>query len=85
MKWTSIWLREQATARAAEGLSALAYKGVDVVSSVVIMNRVEFAAETTWSFEVRDLETEAIPNGYDLILCRDALQHLPIVSALKSM
>ena len=52
--------------------------GVDVVSSVIDKNKVKFNDLEWMKFSSQDLSswTENLPNGYDLILSRDALQHL---------
>ncbi|KNC80654.1 hypothetical protein SARC_06994 [Sphaeroforma arctica JP610] len=83
VRWTSKFLKEQQTKRLSEGKPELQYLGLDVVGSVIKMNTEEFWDEAAWTFELKDLETEAIPQGYDLILCRDALQHLPLKTALR--
>ena len=51
---------------------------MDVVSSVIDKNKVKFNDLEWMKFSSQDLSswTENLPNGYDLILSRDALQHL---------
>jgi len=50
------------------------YCGVDVVESVVAENESRMGSD--WcKFVAVDLAVDSPPNGYDLILCRDALQH----------
>eukprot|EP01134_Creolimax_fragrantissima_P002032 CFRG2032T1 len=83
VRWTSKLLRELAPKRKKQGLPELEYMGLDVVSSVIKRNKQEFKHEKMWTFKQMDLETEAIPQGYDIILCRDALQHLPLKSVLR--
>ena len=52
------------------------YYGFDVVSSVIERNIARHQNETTWHFELHDLTKDALPRSKDLILSRDALQHL---------
>lgn len=47
-----------------------------------------FREKPNWQFDAKDMTVEALPAGYDLIHCRDALQHLSctlIVDALHNM
>lgn len=52
--------------------------GVDVVSSVVEKNKNAFLDSPWIKFSVQDLAswTQDLPEGYDMIFSRDALQHL---------
>lgn len=55
------------------------YAGVDVVESVIAANNAEFASNSTFiRFDRMDISSlgARLPHGYDLILSRDALQHL---------
>jgi hypothetical protein len=63
---------------------AFSYTGVDVVKSVVDANRERFKDEFPQaSFFAADLSTAELPVGsFDLSLCRDALQHLPLEDAI---
>ena len=60
------------------------YTGVDVVESVVAGNRKLFADEfPEASFYSADLSQAALPvSEFDMALCRDALQHLPLEVAV---
>jgi len=60
------------------------YVGVDVVASVVAANRAKFAADALSAFAVADLAAPdaALPRGADLVLCRDAIQHLPLAAGV---
>ena len=51
------------------------YHGVDVVAHVVEQNRQRLLYDYC-GFSTVDLAVQAPPSGFDLILCRDALQHL---------
>lgn len=64
------------------------YLGLDIARSVIEANQEAFRNRTNWKFDVKDMTAEPLPRGYDLIHCRDALQHLEcslIVAALKNM
>lgn len=77
------------------------YSGVDVVSSVVEASRAVYAGDPLTSFQVADLSVAGVGAGlraaaagasggagFDLALCRDALQHLPLslaVSVLENL
>lgn len=52
------------------------YHGVDVVDLLIEKARAEYANETDWQFSVREIATDKLPDNYELILSRDALQHL---------
>ena len=54
------------------------YYGFDVVSAVIERNIARHQNESTWHFAVHDLMKDALPRGKDLILSRDALQHLSL-------
>lgn len=70
LEWTEPFLREM---RAAD--STFTYHGVDVVEDVVETNK-RRVPEHYCKFSKMDLSTQTPPSGYDLILCRDAFQHL---------
>jgi hypothetical protein len=73
-------------ARVREFAPCFVYSGLDVVESVVAANagKPEFAGDARVSFAVADLSAAgaALPHGFDMILCRDALQHLPLLDAI---
>jgi hypothetical protein len=60
------------------------YAGVDVVASVVAENVAKVAGDARARFAVADLSAPdaELPRGADLLLCRDALQHLPFANAI---
>ncbi len=63
------------------------YLGLDIARPVIEANKVTFRNKTNWKFDVKDMTRERLPKGYDLIHCRDALQHLScpmIVNALHN-
>ena len=63
------------------------YCGVDVVPTVIESNAQRFKKLKHYRFEVVDVAAQEMPEGYDLIWSRDALQHLSydlIVPALDN-
>jgi len=52
------------------------YHGVDVVESLITNAKQKYSNESDWEFSVCDFSAEDLPNGYELIFSRDALQHL---------
>jgi len=60
------------------------YTGIDVVESVIENNKKKFADEFPLAtFYSADLSHTALPKGeFDMVLCRDALQHLPLLTAI---
>jgi len=71
--WTRLLL-----AKIFEKIPCFKYYGVDVVRSVISKLTEEFSPVPNMVFNVTDLSSPGVelPPG-DLILCRDALQHLP--------
>lgn len=54
---------------------------MDVVCPLIDKHKQTFANKTYLSFQCVDASHEPIPQGYDLILSRDSLQHLPMADA----
>ena len=83
MHWMPMALRD---VRA--DVAGFTYLGADIVRPVLEANQDKFKAQRQWMrFEVLDFTVDLVPAGYELIFCRDALQHLPyskIVSALQN-
>jgi Methyltransferase domain len=52
------------------------YTGYDVVQSVIEADKKAHAKNPAWQFHIADLTKVELPAEIDLILCRDALQHL---------
>lgn len=61
------------------------YHGVDVVDSVIANNSVRFADDPLTTFTALDVASVPLPKGYQAILSRDALQHLPIARAIDAL
>jgi hypothetical protein len=74
----SSWTR-QTILRIKQEIPCFQYYGVDVVESVIAKNKAALAQHDEWAqFMVADLSSSKtrLPLGYDIILSRDALQHL---------
>eukprot|EP00884_Botryococcus_braunii_P014083 jgi/Botrbrau1/22676/Bobra.0132s0020.1 len=70
------------------------YLGVDVAANVVTRLKKELTRypecpdDATWEFGVLDMATQPIPQGYELLFSRDALQHLSmnlVIDALENI
>jgi hypothetical protein len=69
----------------------LRYLGVDIVATVVAGHKANLTrypvnpGDPTWEFGVLDMASEPIPDGYDLLFSRDALQHLNMNLVLDAL
>lgn len=61
------------------------YFGFDVVSSVIERNIALHHNDTSLHFALHDLTTDELPRGKDLILSRDALQHLSMAQVKSAL
>lgn len=64
------------------------YLGLDIARPVIDANKVTFRDKANWQFDVKDMTADPLPRGFDLVYCRDALQHLEcplIVAALQNI
>ena len=61
------------------------FLGTDIVRSVIQANEARFSNESWMHFEVLDFTRALVPAGIELILCRDALQHLPLGKAIDAL
>lgn len=64
---------------------SFSYTGIDVVESVIENNRRKFTelGFSQATFYSADLSHAALPKSeFDMVLCRDALQHLPLLTAI---
>ena len=61
------------------------FVGIDIVPSVIESNQARFANESWMHFEVLDFTRALVPAGVQMILCRDALQHLPLGKAVDAL
>jgi hypothetical protein len=57
--------------------SLFSYYGIDVVPDLIARHKIDFAAETSWRFEAKDMSgPEGFDKAYDLVLARDVFVHL---------
>jgi Methyltransferase domain len=59
------------------------YHGMDVVPGVIEASQRRFHGDNLTTFAVGELSTVPMPSGADLVLCRDALQHLPLLVGIS--
>jgi hypothetical protein len=87
--WTRIALQ-----KIRNDIPCFRYHGIDVANTIIQRNIANFSHDHPWAtFSTVDLSTATLsrsslmPKGFDMILSRDALQHLPykgIAGALKA-
>jgi hypothetical protein len=62
------------------------YHGIDVVESVINASKIRFSNfSEEWKFSVIDFSQQNIPDNYELIFSRDALQHLPLEKVINAL
>lgn len=61
------------------------FLGIDIVRSVIQANQAKFVNESWMQFAVADFTQTSVQDNVQLILCRDALQHLPIDKAVDAL
>lgn len=76
--WTESLLQ-----RAADGIPNFRYVGWDVSETAIARARSRMQDYPWASFQVRDLTSFPIPEGFDMILSRDSLQHLSMADCVK--
>ena len=82
MKWMPLLL----TNLSLETNHKFKYCGVDVVESVINKSLYRFKNfSDEWSFKVVDLTEQPLPENYELLFSRDALQHLPYVKVVRAL
>lgn len=74
-KWTSSFLN-----RVQQGFK---YTGIDVSETAVQRAKVNLQDVQNTSIQLHDLTTSPFPGNYDLVMCRDTLQHLSFADAFK--
>jgi len=72
------WLPTLFERLTAEKMALAEYIGLDVVKSVVAASAEKYSSSANLHFLVADLTRAELPRGKDLILSRDALQHLSL-------
>ena len=80
MHWMPLLLRDLR-----DDVHGFVFHGLDIVRSVIETNQARFANESWMQFEVLDFTRAPVPAGVQLILCRDALQHLPLGKAIDAL
>ncbi|KAJ1558813.1 hypothetical protein HK096_003278 [Nowakowskiella sp. JEL0078] len=68
------------------GIEHINYTGVDIVPAAIKHNIVKYFKKSNMRFAVLDLveEGEHLPkNEFDIVMCRDAIQHLPLSDGMK--
>jgi len=65
-------------------LDEIEYSGCDIVADLISINTDKYGKEGKRSFQVLDFTVESVPRA-DLILCRDALVHLPDRHVFKAL
>lgn len=71
------WMPTVLTQLASDNL-AIQYVGLDVSCSVVNVHSLRFTRRKNWRFFCADVCHQALPQKFDLVFSRDALQHVPI-------
>ena len=61
------------------------YTGVDTVRPVISVLQKEFSNDDTKRFFVRDLVSDAMPQGAELIISRQVLQHMEVTDVLATL
>jgi SAM-dependent methyltransferase len=69
--------------RIRENIPCFRYHGVDVAPLAIERAKVLHAGDDLTSFTLGDVSRVPLPVGIDLALCRDALQHLPMIEAVR--
>ena len=65
-----------------EVIPCFRYRGVDIVASVIAASSAQWRDDELTTFAVADVSQQPLGSGYDMVLCRDALQHLPLALAV---
>jgi hypothetical protein len=59
------------------------YTGLDIVPDLIDSHKKSFAQHPSWQFAVSDVVRDGITGNYDVILCRQMLQHLYTADVLR--
>jgi hypothetical protein len=79
---SAFWWK-QLLPRIRENIPCFRYYGVDVAPLAIERAKDLHAGDDLTSFTLGDVSRVQLPVGVDLVLCRDALQHLPMIEAVK--
>lgn len=93
MKWMPLFLDDLSknanrSQIAAQSKAPFRYHGVDVVSSIIEASQKKYKHKyPEWKFSAIDFsrKDQPLPEGYDLIFSRDALQHLSLVKVVSAL
>ena len=81
MLWMPVILRNLSASNA-----NFRYHGIDLVDSAISKTREKYKNDyKNWQFSVYDLTRGNLPNDYDLIFSRDALQHIPLLNVYEAL
>ncbi|KAJ3069355.1 hypothetical protein HK102_006944, partial [Quaeritorhiza haematococci] len=61
-----------------EGFENVMYTGADIVPQLIIKDMRKYINKLNMRFVNLDLVIDKVPQGFDAIMCRDAIQHLPL-------
>lgn len=79
---SAFWWKELLP-RIRENIPCFRYHGVDVAPLAIERAQVLHAGDDLTSFTLGDVSRVPLPVNVDLALCRDALQHLPMIEAVR--
>ena len=80
------WMKHVVQNATSEIGPAFKYHGIDIVESVINKSRTIYSqVHPNWKFSQIDITTQPVPQGYDLIFSRDALQHLPLLKVINAL
>ncbi|KAJ1554273.1 hypothetical protein HK096_004306 [Nowakowskiella sp. JEL0078] len=67
------------------GFENVNYTGVDIVPSAIVHNSIKYIEKTNMRFISLDLakDGDKLPKNFDIVMCRDAIQHLPLEDGMK--
>lgn len=60
------------------------YYGVDIVEKIINQSIIKYSNNNNWKFSILDFTQQNLPDNYELIHTRDALQHLPLVKIVDA-
>ncbi|KAJ1552857.1 hypothetical protein HK096_010168, partial [Nowakowskiella sp. JEL0078] len=67
------------------GFDKINYTGIDIVSAEILQNAQKYISKPNMRFINLDLVTQGIipKDQFDMVMCRDAIQHLPLLDGLE--
>jgi len=80
------WMQHVVQNATAEKGPTFKYHGIDIVESVINKSKaIHSQVHPNWKFSLVDITSQPVPQGYDLIFSRDALQHLPLLKVINAL